>query len=329
MLHPALPEASLGLDIAKAKFDAGLLLGRRVLHRQFDNTRAGLRQLLAWCQRHGHPRPFVVLEATGCYSDLATTTLHAAGLRVHLANPRRIKDYARSLGRRNKTDRLDAEVIASFGATRDLPLWAPLSSGQQQLRDLVRYLASLQVQLQAQRCRVETVTAPVVRQSLQRLVRHTEKECARIEQEIAAVLAATPALRADAERLCAVEGIGQRTAWWLVAELPRHLPNARAAAAWLGVTPRVRQSGSSVHHTAPAGAEGNRHVRRVLFMAAMTARRRNPRLKAFADRLAAAGKSKMSVLLAVLHKLLKISFCLLKNSSAYDPLHNPFVHGQK
>jgi len=88
------------------------------------------------------------------------------------------------------------------------------------------------------------------------------------------------------------------------------------------VTPRVRQSGSSLQRTAAPGPEGNRHLRRVLFMAAMVARRRNPRLKAFADRLAANGKPKMSVLIAVLHKLLKISFPILKSTLAYDPAHN-------
>ncbi|MEO7318725.1 MAG: transposase, partial [Chthoniobacteraceae bacterium] len=107
-----------------------------------------------------------------------------------------------------------------------------------------------------------------------------------------------------------------------------HLPNARAAAAWLGVTPRLRHSGTSLRHTAPVGSEGNRHLRRVLFMAAMVARRHNPRLKAFADRLAAAGKAKMSVLCAVLHKLLKIAFALLKHHTPYDPLHNPLQNAK-
>lgn len=149
-----------------------------------------------------------------------------------------------------------------------------------------------------------------------------------------------PALRAEVERLCQIEGIGERTAeeeegnsggrWvgeprWLCAELPRHLSNGRAAAASLAVTPRVRQSGSCLRSTAPVGTEGNRHLRKVLFMAALVARRHNPRLKAFADRLATAGKSKMAVLIAVLHKLVKISFILLKNHSSYDPLHNPLL----
>jgi len=177
--------------------------------------------------------------------------------------------------------------------------------------------------LQAERNRTESAADPLVAKSLARVVRALEKETASLQAQIQAHLQATPELREDLAHLCQIEGIGERTAAWLAAEVPRHLPNARAAAAWLGVTPRVRQSGTCLRATAPAGTEGNRHLRRVLFMAALTSRRRNPRLKVFADRLAAAGKSKMSVLLAVMHKLIKIAFTLLKNHCAYDPDHQP------
>ena len=312
----------LGLDIAKAKLDACLLVGTRALHEQFDNSKPGLRSLRAWCKKHGQPAPFTVLEATGRYSELAAAELHAAGHRVHLANPRRIKDHARSLGLRNKTDRIDAQLIATFGTTRTLSDWQPASPEQEHLRALLRRLADLATLLQAERNRTEAAADPIVAKSLARTVRALEKESALIETQITAHVRATPALRADVARLSAMEGIGERSAWWICAETPRHLPNGRAAAAWLGVTPRVRQSGTSLRHTAPAGTEGNRHLRRVLFMAAMVARRHNPRLKAFADRLAATGKSKMSVLFAVLHKLFKISFTLLKNQSEYQPTHS-------
>lgn len=270
----------------------------------------------------------VASGGTGRYSDLAAAQLHAAGHRIHLANPRRIKDHARSLGRRNKTDRIDAALIAGFGTTRTLPAWQPAAPTQETLRALMRRHAELAALLQAERNRIESAATELVVKSLTRLRRALEKELATLDAQIAEQVRACPELRGDIERLCQIKGIGERPARWLCAELPCHLPNARAAAAWLGVTPRVRQSGSSVRSTAPAGADGNRHLRRVLFMAALVARRYNPRLKTFADRLAAAGKAKMSVLIAVLHKLLKISFALLKNQSAYDPTHNAFSHLQ-
>jgi transposase len=324
MLLSAPIHTCLGLDISKAKLDACLRISQHAFHAQFDNSKRGIAALRAWCLKHGAPSPLSVLEATGCYSDLAANQLHAAGHRVHVANPRRIKDYARSLGRRNKTDRIDAELIASFALTRNLPEWVPVSPTQHSLRALMRRSAELQALLQAERNRTETAVDPLVSKSLARIVRVLEKELVSIEAQIAALLKSAPQLDADIQRLRQVPGIGLRSACWLAAELPRHLPNGRAAAAWLAVTPRVRQSGTSCS-TAPVGREGNRHLRRVLFMAALVARRSNPRLKAFADRLAAAGKSKMAVLIAVLHKLTKISFALLKNHSAYDSNHIPIT----
>jgi transposase len=314
----------LGLDAAKAKIDACLLLSTRVHHHQFDNSKAGLAALRAWCQKLGAPTPLTVLEATGRYSDLAALTLQAAGHRVHLANARRIKDYARSLGRRNKTDRLDAQLIAEFGRTRTLPAWQPPTPAQAHLRMLLRRRADLAAMRQAERNRQDgLVLPPALAKSLTRIQRALAKELQTLDAQIAAHTQATPELHADVQRLCAIAGIGECTALWLCAELPRHLPNARAAAPWLAVTPRVRQSGVSLRRTAPIGAEGNRHLRRVLFMAALVARRHNPRLKTFADRLAANGKSKLSVICAVLHKLLKISFAVLKNQSAYHSNHHP------
>ena len=312
----------LGLDIAKAKLDACLLHDRRVHHATFDNSASGLSALRTWCQKHGAPAPRTVLEATGRYSELAAFTLHGAGHHVHVANPRRIKDHAKSLGRRNKTDRIDAALIASFGTTRPLPAWQPPSDAQQILRSLLRRLHDLETMRQAERNRTTSILDPLVAKSLARIVRALDKEIVTLEAQIATHLHATPELQADIQRLSAIEGIGPRSARWLCAELPRHLPNARAAAAWLAVTPRVRQSGSSLRTTATTGPEGNRHLRRVLFMAAMVARRRNPRLKTFADRLAANGKAKMAVLIAVLHKLLKISFAILHSQAAYDPTHS-------
>jgi transposase len=316
-------EGSLGLDISKLKIDVCLLLGARSLAAQFDNSTAGLQALRIWCGRHGAQAPRSVLEATGPYGELAAVELHTAGWRVHVANPRRVKDYARSLGRRNKTDRIDAEILAGFGAAHLLPAWQPPAPAQLLLRQLLRRLHDLQTILQAERNRLATASEPLVAESLSRLVRALEKEMKALRAELTAHVRATPTLRADVQRLSQIEGIGTCCAQWLCAELPMHLPNARAAAAWAAVTPRQRQSGSSLHSTAPVGSEGNRHLRRVLFMAAMVARQHNPRLKAFADRLAQNGKSKLQILIAVLHKLIKISFALLKNQSSYPPAHNP------
>jgi transposase len=193
---------------------------------------------------------------------------------------------------------------------------------------LLRRHSELEKLRHAERNRLEALADPAVAKSITRILAALQKELAVLEKQIAAHLKASPILANEIERLCQIEGVGIRTARWLCAELPRHLLNARGAAAWLSVTPKVRQSGTSVYSTARAGADGNIRLRRALFMAALTARRHNPRLKAFADRLAAAGKSKLSVIIAVLHKLLKIAFCMLKNNTSYNPTHYPLSPAQ-
>jgi len=314
----------LGLDVAKAKLDACLWHHQARHHGSFDNSPAGLRKLLAWLRRL-HPQPLcVVLEATGPYGDLAAATLHAAGHAVSVVNPRRIKDHIRSLGQRNKTDRADAEAIAAYGRTHALDRWLPPAPELAALRALLRRLTGLEALAQAEARRSETA-APlaVLAASHRRFQRALAAERQRLQAAIEAHLCAHPALAADCERLEAIEGIGPKSARLLVAELPRTLADSRAAAAWVGVTPRQHQSGTSVQRPARIGPDGQRHLRSALYLPAVVARHKNPRLKVFADRLEANGKAKMAVVLAVLHKLIRTAFAILKHQTSYDPNHHP------
>lgn len=314
----------LGLDVAKAKLDACLWHDQARHHASFDNSPTGLRKLLAWLRRL-HPDPLcAVLEATGPYGDLAAATLHAAGHAVSVVNPRRIKDHIRSLGQRNKTDRADAEAIAAYGRTHALDRWLPPAPELATLRALLRRLTGLEALAQAEARRRETAAQLTALQaSHRRLQRALTAERQRLEAAIEAHLCAHPALAADCARLEAIAGIGAKSARLLVAELPRTLADSRAAAAWVGVTPRRHQSGTSVQRPARIGPDGVRHLRSALYLPAVVARHKNPRFKVFADRLEANGKAKMAVVLAVLHKLIRTAFAILKHQTHYDPNHHP------
>ena len=316
----------LGLDVAKAKLDACLLLGEQQHHATFDNSRPGISKLLAWVRKlHPDPLQRAVMEATGPYGELAAASLHEAGHRVSVVNPRWIKDHARSQGRRNKTDRLDAQLIADYARTHQCEQWLPPAPEVATLRALLRRLASIDAMIQAEQRRGECALSkePLLLLSLRRVKRALLAEQKHLEKAIASHLRDHPLLKEDCSRLQQIEGIGPRAARWLCAELPRHLHSSRSAAAWIGVTPRKHESGSSIHRPATIGREGNLHLRRVLFMPAVVARLKNPRLKVFADRLEANGKPKMVVVIAVLHKLVRTAFAILKNHSIYDPLHSP------
>ncbi len=326
MTHPIHPPCiCLGIDVSKAKLDVCFLLQQQH-HASFENSTPGVRKLLAWVRKlHPGPLPRAVMEATGPYGELAASLLHQAGHRVSVVNPRWIKDHARSLGRRNKTDRLDAQLIADYARTHDCEQWLPPAPEIATLRSLLRRLASVDAMLQAEQRRSECALSkePLLLQSLRRINRALVAEQKHLEKAIVSHLRDHPSLADDCSRLQKIEGVGTKAARWLCAELPRHLHSSRAAAAWVGVTPRKHESGSSVHRKPGIGPEGNLHLRRVLFMPAIVARHRNPRLKAFADRLESNGKAKMSVVLAVLHKLVRTAFAILKNHSSYDPLHFP------
>ena len=318
------PLPALGIDVAKLTLDVCLLVDTGTLHERFANSADGHAQLLAWLAAQGVTQALFALEATGGYSLAVAAAAHAAGHRVALLNPRRVLDFARSLGRRNKTDRVDAEIIARMAATQPLEPWQPLPPAQALLRELLRRQADLEVARQAEERRLETApAAPALRQSLRRSAKWLATELVRLEKAVSAHLLQSLELAADITRLQAIPGVGQKTARLLAAELPRHFKNARAVAAWLGVVPRQCQSGTSVRKASRIGHAAP-ELRTKLYFPAITAMRHDPRSKAFAERLRTAGKTPMAIVFAVLHKIVRTAFALLQSKADYNPNHTLF-----
>ena len=220
----------LGIDVSKLTLDTCLVLHGRQVRQRVVNTAAGHRQMLEALQKRGVSRALIVMEATGPYGLAAASTALKAGHQVAVINPRRILDFARSQGRRNKTDRVDAAIIADFAATRAVELWQPLPPAQSALRDLLRRQDDLQAQIQAEARRLEMAPeAPLaLQESLQRSMRWHQAEQKRVEKSIVLHLKAQPALAADIQRLKAIPGFGVKTSRLLAAEIPRHFKNARA-----------------------------------------------------------------------------------------------------
>lgn len=317
----------LGLDVAKATFEACLLCNGRSYCCGFTNTPEGLRKLLAWIEKLAQGPVLAVLESTGRYGGLAATFLFEAGYPVSVVNPRWVKDHAKSQGLRNKTDRSDAKLIADYAQVnaRKLDLWSPPPFELATLRILLHRLRDLETLRQGERNRREALPdSSPLHGSLDRLTQALEEEIALLEKNVTEHLHAHPRLQNDCERLETVPGIGAKSARWLVAELSHSFSNCRAAAAWVGVTPRIHDSGTSVHKRPGIGPEGNQALRSLLYLPAVVARTKNPTLKAFADRLETKGElCKKAIILAVMHKLVRIAFALLKNQSTYQPNHVP------
>lgn len=312
----------LGIDLAKLTFDATLLTSSTThAHASFANTPEGFAQLQAWLNQHGVTSLHACMEATNIYWEALATWLHAHGCTVSVVNPARIKGYAQATMQRNKTDKLDSAVIASFCATHHPLAWEPASEEQRRLRSLVRYRDDLlQTRLQQQN-RLRDATEELVRASLQTLLAAIASELAAVEQRIAEQVKAQTSFHTNLQLLTSVVGIGAVTAAKLLAEYPNleQYESAKAASADAGLSASVYESGTSVRRRPRMSKQGKAGVRAALYWPAITAMTRCPAIKAFAERLAARGKPKKVIIGAVMRKLVHICYGVLKHQTPYDP----------
>ncbi|GJE42166.1 IS110 family transposase ISMex17 [Methylobacterium soli] len=303
----------IGIDVSKDRLDVHVLPSRDAFAVARDG--AGLADL---CARLVPLAPgLVALEATGGFETVVAAGLAAAGLPVVVVNPAQVRAFAQALGQRAKTDPIDAAVIARFAqATR--PAIRPLPDAETQfLADLVARRRQIVAMIGAERQR-ETSAPARVQTSIRRLVKALEKELASVDADIDGAVRGSPAWRAKEDLLVCVPGVGPTIARTLLAEMPElGVLDRRQIAALTGLAPFTRQSGQWRGKSFIAG--GRASVRSALFMGALVATRHNPTLKAFRDRLVAAGKPKMVALIATARKLLTILNAILRSSTPWQP----------
>ena len=312
----------LGIDLAKLTFDATLLMGSGAPHyHSFPNMSEGFAALQVWLAQHGVTELHACMEATNVYWEALATWLHAQGHTVSVVNPARIKGYAQATMQRNKTDKLDSAVIACFCKTHHPTAWQPLTEAQRRLRALIRHREDLlQTQLQQQN-RLRDTTDTLVQSSLQAVLDIIAKQLEAVERSIKEHVAAHAELRANLQLLTAIVGIGALTAAKVLAEFAdlEQYESAKAAAADAGLTPSHFESGTSVRKRARLSKMGKAGIRAALYWPAITAMRCCPAFKAFAARLAARGKPKKVIIVAVMRKLVHIIYGVLKHRTPYDP----------
>jgi transposase len=313
----------LGLDISKLKFNACLVReGGKLRHRAFPNNPEGFGQLSAWLKQHGAERVHACLEATGTYGDSLAAYLHDAGHAVSLVNPAAIKAYARSRLSRTKTDRVDAALIAGFCSERRPPAWVPPAPELRELQALVRRLESLVEMRVMEENRLSSgVTVEAVRESVEEVIAYLTEQIRRTEALIRGHIDRHPGLRRRRELLDSIPGVGETTAAALLAEVPdiKEYRSARQVAAFAGLVPRERQSGSSVRGRVRLSKIGNARLRKALYFPAVTALRCSPFFQAWAAGLLKRGKSKMAVIGAVMRKLVHLAYGVLKTGQPFDP----------
>lgn len=287
-----------GVDVSKAWLDAWI---KKLDHRRFPNTPDGIAALASWALEHGSE--LIVMEASGGIEQFAYLALWQHGCPCAIANPKGVRHFAKAMGYLEKTDRIDAQVIAGYADVKQLKPMAPPSPEQRQLTALAARLRQLTVDLSVQKQRLHTTHEPLALASLKETIAFFKRQIETFAQEIGKLIQADPLWQALDTTLRSVKGVADRTVARILADLPEiGTVSNRAIAKLAGLAPIANDSGQ---RSGPRAIRGGRpDVRSILFLVADIARKYDPSLADFRDRLLAKGKPKMAVRIALARKLL-------------------------
>lgn len=320
----------VGCEVSKKRLDCALLLSSEPLKlrsKALVNHQPGCLALIEWACRQARctvAQLHVVMEATGVYHEAAAYALTQAGVKVSVVNPARVREFARSLAVRTKTDASDSVILARYGASIKPPLWQPPAPEIVELKALLSRLQAVETDLQREANRLEkaqiSLTPQTVLDSLHKSLAFLRQEKAALEQRIDDHIEGHPQLKHDRGLLESIPAIGRKTARRMLCVLhSRGFRKASAVAAYLGLIPVRHESGSSVHRPPHLSKAGDASMRAALYMVAVVATRHNPDIRLHYERLRGNGKSKMSALCAAMRKLVHICFGVIKNQQLYQP----------
>ena len=320
--------AAVGIDVSKLKLDVcvsvGTKGGTKFKYKVVKNTRSGHAELIAWLVQRKLPSDVpIVLEATGPYSEAAATALADAGWRVSVVNPARVKGFAQSQLSRNKTDRADAKLLATFAQRADLELWRPPSLATRELHALVERLRALQDMRQQESNRLEALSQGEQSRVIAMVKDHIEwltAEITRIELEIHDHIDSNPDLKHDADLIRSIPGCGPKLAAQFLAYVGdvRRFKSAKALAAFVGVTPRQKQSGTSVNGRTTISRAGHSAARKALYMPGLVAKHHNPVIMAMAKRLQSRGMAPKAIVGASMRRLVHLIYGVINSGKRFD-----------
>lgn len=318
---------TLGIDVGKKKLYVALLITaeRKAKRKTVSNDPAGHQALSEWLIRQQQSQVHVCLEATSNYGHPVARWLHDQGHRVTISNPKQIKAYGESRLNRTKTDRADALLIAQFCAERRPQLWTPPSPEVEKLQALARRIEALDQMLGQERNRLETAPDHL-RDDITVHLDFLEQQRKALLEQIQDDIDHHPGLKQQRDLITSIPGIGQKSAAVILAEIGdiSVFKSARQLAAYAGLTPREHSSGTSIRKRPRLCKIGNARLRKALFMPALAAISYNEVIQSFRQRLLDAGKKKILIVGAIMHKLLRIIFGVLKSARPFETtIHLP------
>jgi transposase len=305
----------IGIDVSKDRLDVAVRpTGESLI---FKRTGVGIEDLIAWL---GALSPkMVAIEATGGFEAVVAAGLAGAGLPVVVVNPAQVRAFAQALGKRAKTDLIDAAVIAHFAEATKPKLRQMPDEVTRLLADLVARRRQIVEMIAAEAQRTRRMSDKRLTKSVARLRKALEKELSELDVLIDDQIRGSAVWVEKEDLLASVPGVGKTIARTLIAELPElGSLDRRQIAALVGLAPWTRQSGQWRGKSFIGG--GRKSVRSSLFVGAMVAARYNPQLKNFRDKLVAAGKPKLIALVAVARKLITILNAILRDRRPWQPI---------
>ena len=310
----------IGIDVSKAELAVCVMdEDKTPIHANFPNTTTGFSSLTTYLKQRQAHGAAVCLEATGPYGEALAAYLHERDYLVSVVNPVRIKRYADSQLRRNKTDKLDAEVIADFCRTQEPPLWTPPNPAWVELRALVRHLDDLiGIQVQEKQ-RLESATSATVRVALKDHIAYLQEQIDQVTQQINHHIDQNPDWKQKRDLLNSIPGISDRTSSRLLAEIRdiSAFDTVEQLVAYVGLNPRQRQSGKYKGQI-KISKMGNAALRGALYMPARSAKRHNPLVQPLVERMKAEGHCANAITVAVMRKLLHYIYGVLKSEQPFN-----------
>ena len=319
---------TLGIDVSKAKIDCCIfpsgLTGKRKTKR-FDNAQSGFVKLVKWLTELdvNLSDTRAVMEATSVYHENLAHFLYDMELTICIANPARVRAFAKGLSMLNKTDKADSEALVYYANTVKLATWQPEKENVRILKALLNRYAVLEEDLQREKNRLEkaqsTQTFPQVLLSINIRIQQLEQEIIRLDETISSHVNGDSELKNDLALLTTIPAVGRKTGLLMLGLLRSHdFEKASQVAAYVGLVPIHFQSGSSVNKRSRLSKAGDSKIRSSLFMPSIVALQYNPHIKALYQRLREKGKPKMLIVGAAMRKLVHLCYGVLKHQTAYQ-----------
>ena len=309
----------LGIDIAKDTYDVALVVDEQSHSRKFKNREEEFGKLAKWLSQKGVSEVHACMEATGRYGDALAHWLHGQGHTVSIVNPMVIRAYGMSQMARNKTDKVDAALIARYCQKEEPRAWAPAPPEVAELQALLQELEALQTARIQESNRLQSgIVSKYVRETIEAHVRFLDEQIERMKARIDEHMDGDAKLNHQRQLLSSIPGIGALTAARLAAAQLDRFADGRAAAAYAGLSPAVGESGSSVRRKTKLSKRGNAGLRKALYWPAIVGLTCNPVVKAMGERLKEKHKHAMVVIGAAMRKMLCLAYGVLKSDQPFD-----------